>query len=150
MKICIKAWAWVGIEDRIGIGPGSNHNEGPKLGIGPGSMFRARDRIGIEILGIDPSLVLALWARRIICTLQPADVSASHFLPLYMRYLRNISSTYRQRLNYTSTSGMVKWRTHEFFWKTISFFFAKHILKSYLTWSQRHQSHISFTILMIL
>ena len=57
MKICIKAWAWVGIEDRIGIGPGSNHNEGPKLGIGPGSMFRARDRIGIEILGIDPSLM---------------------------------------------------------------------------------------------
>ena len=57
MKICIKAWAWVGIEDRIGIGPGSNHNEGPKLGIGPGSMFRARDRIGIEILGIDPSLI---------------------------------------------------------------------------------------------
>ena len=56
MKICIKAWAWVGIEDRIGIGPGSNHNEGPKLGIGPGLMFRARDRIGIEILGIDPSL----------------------------------------------------------------------------------------------
>ena len=56
MKICIKAWAWVGIEDRIGIGPGSNYNEGPKLGIGPGSMFRARDRIGIEILGIDPSL----------------------------------------------------------------------------------------------
>ena len=56
MKICIKAWAWVGIEDRIGIGPGSNHNEGPKLGIGPGSMFRARDRIGIENLGIDPSL----------------------------------------------------------------------------------------------
>ena len=57
MKICIKAWAWVGIEDRIGIGPGSNYNEGPKLGIGPGSMFRARDRIGIEILGIDPSLI---------------------------------------------------------------------------------------------
>ena len=56
MKICIKAWAWVGIEDRIGIGPGSNYNEGPKLGIGPGLMFRARDRIGIEILGIDPSL----------------------------------------------------------------------------------------------
>ena len=57
MKICIKAWAWVGIEDRIGIGPGSNYNEGPKLGIGPGSIFRARDRIGIEILGIDPSLI---------------------------------------------------------------------------------------------
>ena len=57
MKICIKAWAWVGIEDRIGIGPGSNHNEGPKLGIGPGLMFRARDRIGIKILGIDPSLL---------------------------------------------------------------------------------------------
>ena len=28
MKICIKAWAWVGIEDRIGIGQGSNYNEG--------------------------------------------------------------------------------------------------------------------------
>ena len=54
--ISIKAWAWEGIGDRIGIGPGSNYNEGPKLGIGPGSMFRARDRIGIEILGIDPSL----------------------------------------------------------------------------------------------
>ena len=54
--ISIKAWAWVGIGDRIGIGPGSNYNEGPKLGIGPGSMFRARDRIGIEILGIDPAL----------------------------------------------------------------------------------------------
>ena len=58
--ISIKAWAWVGIGDRIGIGPGSNYNEGPKLGIGPGSMFRARDRIGIEILGIDPSLVFVL------------------------------------------------------------------------------------------
>ena len=56
MKICIKAWAWVGIEDWIGIGPGSNYNEGPKLGIGPGLMFRARDWIRIEILGIDPSL----------------------------------------------------------------------------------------------
>ena len=55
--ISIKAWAWVGIGDRIGIGPGSNYNEGPKLGIGPGSIFRARDRIGIEILGIDPSLM---------------------------------------------------------------------------------------------
>ena len=57
MKICIIAWALVGIEDQIGIGPGSNHNEGPKLGIGLGLMFRARDRIGIEILGMDPSLV---------------------------------------------------------------------------------------------
>ena len=62
MKICIKAWAWVGIEDRIGIGPGSNYNEGPKLGIGPGSMFRAPDRIEIEILGIDPSLAkMFIW-----------------------------------------------------------------------------------------
>ena len=61
MKICIKAWAWVGIEDRIGIGPGSNYNEGPKLGIGPGSIFRARDRIGIEILGIDPSLGVCMY-----------------------------------------------------------------------------------------
>ena len=58
--ISIKAWAWVGIGDRIGIGPGSNYNEGPKLGIGPGSIFRARDRIGIEILGIDPSLTTSL------------------------------------------------------------------------------------------
>ena len=75
MKICIKAWAWVGIEDRIGIGPGSIYNEGPKLGIGPRSMFRARDWIGIEILGIDPSLFLAnlqknafyvkIWPRKI-------------------------------------------------------------------------------------
>ena len=56
----IKSWAWVGIEDRIGIGPGSNYNEGPKLGIGPGSIFRARDRIGIEILGIDPSLLYSI------------------------------------------------------------------------------------------
>ena len=58
--ISIKSWAWVGIGDRIGIGPGSNYNEGPKLGIGPGSNFRARDRIGIEILGIDPSLVASV------------------------------------------------------------------------------------------
>ena len=53
----IKSLAWEGIEDRIGIGPGSNYNEGPKLGIGPGLIFRARDWIGIKILGIDPSLV---------------------------------------------------------------------------------------------
>ena len=55
--IGIKAQAWVGIGDRIGIGPGSNYIEGPKLGIGPGSMYRARDRIRIEILRIVPSLV---------------------------------------------------------------------------------------------
>ena len=52
----MKAWAWVGIEDQIGIGPALNHNEGPKLRIGPGSMFRAQDWIGIEILGINPTL----------------------------------------------------------------------------------------------
>ena len=65
---------------------------------------------------------ISLWAWRIICTLQPADVSAFHFLPLFMRYLCNFSSTYRQRLIYASTSGGVKLRTHEFFWKSISFF----------------------------
>ena len=58
--ISIKAWAWVGIEDRIGIGPGSSFNEGPKLGIGPGSIFRARDWIGIEILRINPSLLVII------------------------------------------------------------------------------------------
>ena len=57
----IKSWAWVGIEDRIGIGPGSNYNEGPKLGIGPGSIFRAQGRIRIEILGIDSSLHVRIF-----------------------------------------------------------------------------------------
>ena len=62
MKICIIAWVLVGIEDQIGIGPGSNHNEGPKLGIGPGSIFRAGDWPGIEILGLDPSLVRRVYS----------------------------------------------------------------------------------------
>ena len=57
MKICIKAWALVGIEDWIGISPGLNYNEGPKLWIGPGLMFRARDWIGIKFFWIDPSLI---------------------------------------------------------------------------------------------
>ena len=42
---------------RSGSALGLNYDEGLKHGIGPGSIFRAWDMIGIEILGIDPSLV---------------------------------------------------------------------------------------------
>ena len=56
----------VGIKDQIWISPGLSHNEGPKLRIGPGSMFRARDWIGIKILGIDPSLLTWIGIRLMV------------------------------------------------------------------------------------
>ena len=37
-------------------GSGSNFCEGPGLGLGSRSIFKARDRPGIDFLGLDPSL----------------------------------------------------------------------------------------------
>ena len=43
-------------------GSGSNFCEGPGLGLGSRSIFKARDRPGIDFLGLDPSLM------KIVCT----------------------------------------------------------------------------------
>ena len=51
LKFAIKARA------RPGLGPGSNFLEGPRPGPGPGSTFKARARPGLDILGLDPSLI---------------------------------------------------------------------------------------------
>ena len=53
----LENWDFYVVKIQARQGSGSNFCEGPGLGLGSRSIFKARDRPGIDFLGLDPSLV---------------------------------------------------------------------------------------------
>ena len=56
----LENWDFYVVKIQARQGSGSNFCEGPGLGLGSRSIFKARDRPGIDFLGLDPSLVLVM------------------------------------------------------------------------------------------
>ena len=54
----LENWDFYVVKKEARQGSGSNFCEGPGLGLGSRSIFKARDRPGIDFLGLDPSLML--------------------------------------------------------------------------------------------
>ena len=54
----LENWDFYVVKIQARQGSGSNFCEGPGLGLGSRSIFKARDRPGIDFLGLDPSLVV--------------------------------------------------------------------------------------------
>ena len=52
----LENWDFYVVKKEARQGSGSNFCEGPGLGLGSRSIFKARDRPGIDFLGLDPSL----------------------------------------------------------------------------------------------
>ena len=52
----LENWDFYVVKIQARQGSGSNFCEGPGLGLGSRSIFKARDRPGIDFLGLDPSL----------------------------------------------------------------------------------------------
>ena len=63
----LENWDFYVVKIQARQGSGSNFCEGPGLGLGSRSIFKARDRPGIDFLGLDPSLLFSHLYYELTC-----------------------------------------------------------------------------------